>query len=420
MTKKQVRLLSGFQLVRYSCCINSCVCFTGPYEALTHCPHCHEPKLDARNNPRKFFDYIPLIPRLQAMSSNAQNANLMRYRARFDHEPGVTKDVFDGSHYQSLLNKIVPASNDSPFFYFSDERDIALGLSTDGFAPFKRRDKTCWPIILFNYNLPPDIRFQKKYCINVGTIPGPKKPWDMDSFLRPLIQELIQLEVGVKAFDAISQSIFLLHAYLILAFGDIPAMALIMRMKGSNSISPCRICNIVGVHNATSRTYYVPLRRHSGQPLQYDPANLPIQVHDELMAQAKEVQNAPTKTVYDRLSKQYGIKGVPILATLTSISFPASFPFDFMHLIWENLIPNLILFWTATFKELDHEDRGYVISPEAWKEVGEVAAACKATIPSAFGAPVPNVALQRSQMTSKMYSNWTLFIAPIVLRGRFQ
>ncbi|XP_006459574.1 hypothetical protein AGABI2DRAFT_65569 [Agaricus bisporus var. bisporus H97] len=197
-------------------------------------------------------------------------------------------------------------------------------------------------------------------------------------------------------------------------------MALIMRMKGSNGISPCRICNIVGVHNATSRTYYVPLRRHSGQPLQYDPANLPIRVHDELMAQAKEVQNAPTKTVYDRLSKQYGIKGVPILATLTSISFPASFPFDFMHLIWENLIPNLILFWTATFKELDHEDRGYVISPEAWKEVGEVAAACKATIPSAFGAPVPNVALQRSQMTSEMYSNWTLFIAPIVLRGRFQ
>ncbi|EKM82893.1 hypothetical protein AGABI1DRAFT_89560 [Agaricus bisporus var. burnettii JB137-S8] len=81
-----------------------------------------------------------------------------------------------------------------------------------------------------------------------------------------------------------------------------------------------------------------------------------------------------------------------------------------MHLIWENLIPNLILFWTATFKELDHEDRGYVISPEAWKEVGEVAAACKATILQHL----------RSQMTSEMYSNWTLFIAPIVLRGRFQ
>ena len=40
-------------------------------------------------------------------------------------------------------------------------------------------------------------------------------------------------------FDVISQSLFLLHAYLILAFGDIPAITLIMRMKGQNGISPC-------------------------------------------------------------------------------------------------------------------------------------------------------------------------------------
>jgi len=47
--------------------------------------------------------------------------------------------------------------------------------------------------------------------------------------------------MGVKAFDAVSLSLFLLHAYLILAFGDIPAMALIMCMKGQNGISPCWI-----------------------------------------------------------------------------------------------------------------------------------------------------------------------------------
>ena len=48
------------------------------------------------------------------------------------HEPGVVKDVFDGSHYQSLLNTTVPSDGANPFFYFSDEHDIALGLSTDG------------------------------------------------------------------------------------------------------------------------------------------------------------------------------------------------------------------------------------------------------------------------------------------------
>jgi Transposase family tnp2 len=161
------------------------------------------------------------------MSANSMHAEKMRYRANHVHEPGTITDVFNGSHYQFLLNTIVPGGEDNPFFYFSDERDIALGLSMDGFAPFKRRDKTCWPVILFNYNLPPEICFQKKFCIHVATVPGPKKPWDWDSFCWPLVQELIQLELGVKAFNAISQALFLLHAYLILAFGDIPAMALV-------------------------------------------------------------------------------------------------------------------------------------------------------------------------------------------------
>ena len=424
MTKKRVRSLAGFGPVRYDCCINSCVCFVGPYEDLTECPNpnCKEARYSAGGKARKYFDYLPIIPRLKAMFANSAHAMKMRYRAEFMHEPGVFKDVFDGSHYQSLLNTIVPTDRAHPFFYFSDERDIALGLSTDGFAPFKRRDATCWPIILFNYNLPPELRFQKKYCIHVATVPGPKKPWDWDSFCWPLVQELIQLELGVKTFDTISQAIFLLHAYLILAFGDIPAIALIMRMKGQNGISPCRICDIKGVR-FESRTNYVPLRRDNipgADPRRYDPSNLPIRTHEKLLEQATEVEMAPNNVTHERLAKEYGIKGIPVLSSISSISFPSSFPFDFMHLIWENLIPNLIAFWTGDFKDLDHEDEGYFIEPHIWNEIGAATAACKATIPSAFGAPVPNIATTQSQMSAEMCANWTLYIAPIVLRGRFK
>lgn len=180
------------------------------------------------------------------MSANHRHAEMMRYCTKFEHIPNNITDIFDGSHYRSLLNTIVPASMDTnPCFYFSNPRDVALG---------------------------------------------------------------------------------------------------------------------------------------------------------------------PTS---ERLSKQYGIKGTPILSTLSSISFPASFPFDFMHLIWENLIPNLILFWTGNFKDLDHHDADYVIQPSIWNDIGKITASCKASIPSTFGAPVPNIAIHRSQMTSEMYANWTLFIAPL-------
>ncbi|KAF8803445.1 hypothetical protein BYT27DRAFT_7260186 [Phlegmacium glaucopus] len=85
-----------------------------------------------------------------------------------------------------------------------------------------------------------------------------------------------------------------------------------------------------------------------------------------------------------------------------------------MHLIWENLIPNLILFWTGEFKDLDHQGKSYVIEPHIWNEIGVTTAACGATIPAAFRALVPNIAMKRSQMTAEMYANWTLYIAPLL------
>ena len=159
---KMIRNASDlFQPVRYSCCINSCVCFVGLYEDLINCPNCKAGQFKANGKPREYSDYIPVTPRLQAMLANSIHAKEMRYRTNHVHKPGAIKDVFDGSHYWSLLNTIVPGHEDNPFFYFSDERDIALGLLMDSFAPFKRRNKTCWPITLFNYNLPPKIHFQK-------------------------------------------------------------------------------------------------------------------------------------------------------------------------------------------------------------------------------------------------------------------
>ena len=130
---------------------------------------------------------------------------------------------------------------------------------------------------------------------------------------------------------------------------------------------------------------------------------------------------ALNNATHEWLAKEHGIKGIPVLSSISSISFPSSFPFDFMHLVWENLIPNLIEFWTGKFKDLgDHEGKGYFIKPHIWNKIGSATAACRATIPTAFGAPVPNIATKRSQMSAEMYANWTLYIAPIVLHGRFK
>lgn len=83
----------------------------------------------------------------------------------------------------------------------------------------------------------------------------------MDSFLWPLVQELLQLKISISAFDTIPNVVFLLHAYLIIVFGDIPAVSMIMHMKGHNAILPCCMCEIQDVHIpfSSATTNYVPL-----------------------------------------------------------------------------------------------------------------------------------------------------------------
>lgn len=356
----------------------------------------------------------------------------MQYRGReHKHTPGTTTDIFDGTHYRHLRGRHVRVNGETlAHRYFSDSRDIALGLSLDGFAPFKKRRSTTWPLIVFNYNLPPEIRFHFKHTLCLGVIPGPKKPADADSFLWPFIQEMLRLAIGVRAYDILLSKLFALRAFLIVVFGDIPAISMIMRMKGHNAISPCRMCYILGVRipGARGTTHYVPLDQRNHPDVRgkqdrmqsFDPKCLPKRRHAEILAQAAEVDSATTITEAERLAKQYGVKGTPVLSFLDSLDFPRSFPYDFMHLIWENLIPNLVLHWTGEFKGLDSGKESYHISRAIWEAIGEKTAAAGSTIPSAYGPRVPNIATEKSLFSAELWSFWTLYLGPVLLRNRFR
>lgn len=238
--------LSGFDPVLYDCCPKSCCCYTGHLKELTACPKCGEPRFNAAGRARKKFTYIPLTPRLVGLYRNREMARKLRYRSEFipspvQHPvagekcaeirritsrgregrcycPSEVRDVFDGHLYRSLCDTPVTINgNPQSHHFFSDKRDIAVGISTDGFTPFKRRNQSCWPIIVYNYNLPPEERFHKDNILCVGVIPGPKKPHDSDSFLWPLVEELLQLAGGVSALDAAEEIpvLFALRVYSI-------------------------------------------------------------------------------------------------------------------------------------------------------------------------------------------------------------
>jgi hypothetical protein len=138
------------------------------------------------------------------------------------------------------------------------------------------------------------------------------------------------------------------------------------------------------------------------------------------MDQAHEVQFAATATAEESLAKQYGVKGIPILSCLSSLFFPLSFPYDFMHLIYENVIKNLVLLWTGTYKGLGQGTGSYQLSPTVWDAIGAATAAGGDTIPTAFGARPPDVSKDRTACTADTWSFWLLFLGPVLLHNKFQ
>ncbi|KAF7336408.1 hypothetical protein MSAN_02294800 [Mycena sanguinolenta] len=105
---------------------------------------------------------------------------------------------------------------------------------------------------------------------------------------------------------------------------------------------------------------------------------------------------------------------------LDSLSFPRSFGYDFMHLIWENLIKNLVLLWTGEFKGLDDGREEYQLSKAIWEAIAAETAAASDTIPSAYGSRIPNIAKDRPNVSAEMWSFWTLYLGPVLLRRRFK
>ena len=248
-TEKCIQFLSGFQPMHYHYCLSSCICYTSSYEALTKCPKCN---IDCYRTdgttPQAYFEYLSITVHLCVILASSSYTRKMQYWSNHKDDPIKLTNIFDSTHYCSLWEIFITISNEElPTWFFSNPHDITLGLSTDGFGPFKCHTKTAWPVILFNYNLPPKEWFLKRNIILIGVIPGTNKPGDLDSSLWPLVQELLQLKIGVSVFDAIMKTVFLLHAFLIVVFGDIPAVLMIMCMKGHNAISPCCMCTIKGV-----------------------------------------------------------------------------------------------------------------------------------------------------------------------------
>lgn len=130
--------------------------------------------------------------------------------------------------------------------FSNDPRNVRLGLSSDGFNPFRTMSIShgTWPIMLINYNLSPWICIKPEYIMLSMIIPGPSSPGkNIDMYLQPLIVELNELwEGGVETYDAVTNQTFPLRATLMWTISDFPALAMLSGWSTKGRWA-CPTCN---------------------------------------------------------------------------------------------------------------------------------------------------------------------------------
>ena len=81
--------------------------------------------------------------------------------------------------------------------FLAKEYSIAFILNVDWFQPYKHTQTSVGVIYLTVLNLPRYIRYKRENIILVGMIPGPREPKCLNPFLKPLVEELLELWNGI-------------------------------------------------------------------------------------------------------------------------------------------------------------------------------------------------------------------------------
>ena len=151
----------------------------------------------------------------------------------------VYEDVFDGRLWKQFLTP-----NNIPFL--SLPYNFALCLNVDWFQPFKHSHYSCGAIYVAILNLPRSERYSSENVILLGVIPGPKEPeLTKNSFLEPLVDELLQLWDGVamKTHNTNDMSELLTRSHKVNSnsagvFGTVSSVCTAFTTSGSSTSSP--------------------------------------------------------------------------------------------------------------------------------------------------------------------------------------
>ena len=314
----------------------------------------YKPKLKVAkmNKPRAQMLSLPIMATIKAMYANSETSTLLRHRDKcLQQALHLFHTASQTYRYSDFCDSQVYMHHYTQMGLFKDSRDVALALSTDGAQLTMKKQSDTWLLILVLLNLPPEICYKSKNIIITLTIPGPRAPGNIESFVYPVFEEMAMASEGIWLWDALDSSYFLNHTCITMILGDMLGSAKLNGMAGHSAFLGDRFSMVQGAHTSLkkgSKAQYYPLaplessKYNPNRPLRYNLDALPMRTAAYYWETITKLDQATTKAECNIITRNSGILHMPLSAASPAFLHPSYFPLDPFHLIYEN---NMAFIW---------------------------------------------------------------------------
>lgn len=245
-SKKLLKAL-GMPYEKIDICPSNCMIYWRDRAKLEKCLKCglsryievvnEEGEKVTTKRAHKQLRWMRLTPRLKRLFLASRIASRMRWRKnRKPPKDGVMQHPCDSDAWKALDNFDIE--------FASEDRNVRIGLATDGFTPFSMTaaSYSCWPVFAIPYNLPPEDCMKDEFMFLTLIIPGKDHPGvNLNVMLEPLIEELKELWEGVEAYDSFMKQKFKLRAAYLWSIHDYLAYGIFAGWRVSGRLG-CPIC----------------------------------------------------------------------------------------------------------------------------------------------------------------------------------
>lgn len=186
--------------------------------------------------PLRTYCYHPLKNLLQELLQRPGfKESCEKWRQR-ERKHGIYTDIYDGKIWEEFQTYHGSGFLSKPFTY-------GLMMNVDWFKLYKHTEYSVGAIYLSIMNLPREIRFKPENILLVGLIPGPCEPkHDINPFLTPLVEELLELFSGVQMKIYPSSELHTVRCALLGVASDIPACRKASGFLGHSATLGCSRC----------------------------------------------------------------------------------------------------------------------------------------------------------------------------------